>query len=193
MTPGLGEGTVTSRRMFPFGQGGGSWAATLPSRDLRRRVEKRREGAMRIGEICSRDVVFAHQEETALEVARLMERFHVGDVVVVAEEDGRRFPVGIVTDRDLTIKVMARGLAPERTSVQDIACGDLLTLGEDEGLYEAIERMRNRGVRRAPVVDLEGELVGIISVDDVLGVLAEELTGLVRLVSKGQLPGAVAP
>ena len=148
---------------------------------------------MRIGEICSRDVVFARQDETALEAARLMGRFHVGDVVLVADEDGRRIPVAIVTDRDLTIKVMARGLAPERTNVQDIASGDLLTLGEDEGVYEAIERMRQRGVRRAPVVDLEGELVGIISVDDVLGVLAEELTALVRLVSKEQLPGALAP
>ena len=148
---------------------------------------------MRIGEICSRDVVFAHQEDTALDAARLMERFHVGDVVVVAEENGRRFPVGIVTDRDLTVKVMAKGLAPERTGLQDIASADLLTLGEDEGLYEAIERMRRRGVRRAPVVDLEGELVGIVSVDDVLGLLAEELSGLVRLASKEQPPGSIAP
>ena len=148
---------------------------------------------MHIGEICSRDVVFAHQEDTALDAARLMERFHVGDVVVVAEENGRRFPVGIVTDRDLAVKVMAKGLAPERTGLQDIASGDLLTLGEDEGLYEAIERMRRRGVRRAPVVDLEGELVGIVSVDDVLGLLAEELSGLVRLASKEQPPGSIAP
>jgi CBS domain-containing protein len=148
---------------------------------------------VRIGEICCRDVVFARQNDTALDAARLMERFHVGDVVVVAEEEGLRVPVGIVTDRDLAVKVTARGLAPERTLLEDVASADLLTVGEDDELYDAIDRMRRRGVRRTPVVDLDGALAGILSVDDILGVLAEELTGLVRLVSREQAPKIAGP
>lgn len=93
-------------------------------------------------------------------------------VVVVEERNGRNFPVGIVTDRDIVVEVVAVGVSPE-----------VATVRESEGLFDALRYMRDKGVRRMPVLGSEGELVGILTMDDVLGLLAEEMTELAKLVS----------
>jgi CBS domain-containing protein len=109
---------------------------------------------------------------------------HVGDVVVVEQRNGSRHPVGIVTDRDIVVEVVAAGVNPDALTVADITGPDLATVSESEGVYEALHTMRSKGVRRIPVVDRDGGLVGIVTLDDLLSLLAEEMTELAKLVSR---------
>ena len=140
---------------------------------------------MKLGEICNRDVVFIGPEESALEAARLMRQRHVGDVIVAERRGDDRFPVGIITDRDLTIEILAKQVDPESVTARDISSAQsLVTIGSDEDLFAGLDRMRARGVRRLPVIDAIGALVGIITMDDILELLAEQIGDLVQLVSR---------
>ena len=141
---------------------------------------------MPIGEICNREVVIVQADKPALEAARLMRQYHAGDVVVVEERGGLQVPVGIVTDRDLVVEIMAPGLDPAVITVGDIMAPELATVMENIGVFEAIQYMRTRGVRRLPVVDDKGGLIGILTLDDLLELLADELIALVRLVKREQ-------
>ena len=136
------------------------------------------------GEICSRDVVFARRDTTVQAAAKLMRHYHVGTVVVVDETNGKRKPVGIVTDRDIVIEVDATNLDPKVITVGDIMVQELVTVRESEGLLETVEVMRYKGVRRLPVVDAEGNLVGIVSIDDLLEVLSEQMTEMTRILGR---------
>lgn len=138
---------------------------------------------MAVGEICNREVVIAEKMLSVVDAAQLMRRHHVGDLVVVEEKDGRKHPVGIVTDRDIVVEVVAAGVNPDTLKVGDIMGPEVATVRESEGLFEALRYMRGKGVRRMPVVDREGGLVGILTLDDLLGLLAEEMTELAKLVS----------
>jgi len=138
---------------------------------------------MAVGEICNRDVVIAEKVLSVVDAAQLMRTHHVGDLVVVEEKAGRRHPVGIVTDRDIVVEVVAAGVDPDALTVGDIMGPEVATVRESEGLFEALRYMRGKGVRRMPVVDHEGILVGILTLDDLLSLLAEELTELAKLVS----------
>jgi CBS domain-containing protein len=138
---------------------------------------------MAVGEICNRDVVITQKTLSVVDAARLMRTHHVGDLVVVEETDGRKLPVGIVTDRDIVIEVVAAGVNPDALKVGDIMGTGVATVRESEGLFEALRYMRDKGVRRMPVVDGAGGLVGILTLDDLLSLLAEEMTELAKLVS----------
>lgn len=138
---------------------------------------------MSAGELCNRRVAIAEKTLSVPDAARLMRRLHVGDLVVIEERDGRRQPVGIVTDRDIVVEVVAAGVNPEALTIGDIMGPELATVRENEELFETLRYMRDKGVRRMPVVDQVGGLVGILTLDDLLGLLAEEMTGLARLVS----------
>lgn len=141
---------------------------------------------MPVGELCIRQVVVAPRKASVLEAAKLMRQYHVGDVVVTDDVDGRRAPVGIVTDRDMVLEVLAQELDATSLTVGDIMTGDLITVGENEGIFQTIQLMRAKGARRAPVVNGEGILVGIVSVDDLVELLAEELGELAKLISREQ-------
>ena len=141
---------------------------------------------MAIGEICNREVAFAERETTINAAAKLMRHYHVGSLVIVDDLSGKRVPVGIVTDRDLVVEVEAMDLDPKVITVGDILTNELITVPESQGVLETMEVMRFKGVRRLPVVDSEGRLAGIVTIDDLLEVLAEELTDLTRIVSKEQ-------
>src|SRR3990172_2092900 len=110
-----------------------------------------------------------------------MREFHVGDVVVVEEKDNKRIPVGIVTDRDLVIEVLAKGVPMDKVTAGDIMSAELVTVYEDEGLWLTLQRMRVKAIRRLPVVSSDGALVGILTFDDVIDLLASELHELARL------------
>lgn len=138
---------------------------------------------MPIGEICNREVVIAERSLPITAATQLMRAHHVGDIVVVEERAGRRHPVGIVTDRDIVVEVVAAGVNPDALKLGDIMGVEVATVRESEGLFEALRYMRNRGVRRMPVVDHEGGLVGILTLDDLLSLLAEEMMELAKLVS----------
>lgn len=142
---------------------------------------------MRVGEACCRRVVIVKGEESVLEAARLMREQHVGSVVVVREEDRGRIPVGILTDRDIVVSLVAQELSDLKGwVVGDVVTCDLLTAGENECVSDVLRRMREHGVRRAPVVGPEGTLVGILAVDDVLDLLAEQLGDVAALIAREQ-------
>lgn len=136
---------------------------------------------MEVGKLCIVDTVSCTRDETVQGAALLMRKHHVGDIVVVDEPDGERSPVGIVTDRDIVVSVIALGLDPLGLEVGDIMSDDLLVAGEHEDVDSVIERMRQRGIRRVPVVGEDGRLAGIVSADDLLGYLAEEMEDLSRI------------
>jgi CBS domain-containing protein len=141
---------------------------------------------MPISEICNREVVIVQRSNTIMEAAQLMRQHHVGDVVVVDERGGIKVPVGIVTDRDLVVEIMAPAIDQTVVTVGDIMASELVTVRENAGLSETIEYMRAKGVRRVPVVDRNGALVGILALDDLLELLAEELLALAKLVRHEQ-------
>lgn len=141
---------------------------------------------MPISEICNREVVIAKRDDTILEAARLMRQHHVGDVLVVDDSGGKRIPAGIVTDRDLVVEIIATELDPSAITVGDIMVPELAVVKEDTGVFESIQYMRAIGVRRMPVVDDSGGLVGILTLDDLLELLADELSFLAKLVRHEQ-------
>jgi CBS domain-containing protein len=151
------------------------------------RRQRARENDMHIGEIATVETVFCKRDESVQGAALLMRKHHVGDLVVVDKVDGNeRVPVGIVTDRDIVVSVIALGLDPASLQVGDIMSDDLLTTSELDDVYATIERMRFRGIRRVPVVNAAGGLTGIVSADDLLEFLAEEMGDLSRISSHQQ-------
>lgn len=138
---------------------------------------------MSVGDLCNREVVIVERHESVREAARLMRTHHVGDVVVVEERQGRRVPVGILSDRDLVLEVLAEDLAPEAVDIGDLMSADLLTAQEGDELLDTIKRMKERGVRRLPVVDEAGALVGILALEDLIDLIGEQLRDLVGLLN----------
>jgi CBS domain-containing protein len=141
---------------------------------------------MQVGEICNREVIVVEPGALLPEAARLMRQYHVGDLVVVEDRAGARVPVGILTDRDITIEVVAMGVDPEAVRVGDAMETRLVTAGETEMVYDVLQRMREHGVRRVPVVDARGGLVGIVSLADLLEFMAEELSNLAKVEPREQ-------
>ena len=140
---------------------------------------------MPIGDVCVRDVVCASKDTTILEAARLMRQHHVGNLVVVEDSaNGRRYPVGIVTDRDIAVSVIAPALDAALFTLGDLLSQELVTAQENQGIFESIQNMRMHGVRRMPIVDRQGALVGIVSVDDLIRLLGEELSELAKLIAR---------
>ena len=139
---------------------------------------------MSIGDVCNRDVVIADRSDSILDAVRLMRKYHVGDVVVVEEKEGHRRPVGILTDRDIVIELLAAGVDLGALTISDAMSFDLLTLRESDDLMDGIERMQQRGVRRAPVVDERDALVGILTVDDVIDLISEQLWSVTKLIGR---------
>ena len=138
---------------------------------------------MAVGELCNREVVVARNDITVRSAAQLMRERHVGCVVLVEEHDGKHRPCGIVTDRDIVVAVTALGLDADVIRAGDVAAKELLEINETAGIAETVSVMRMKGVRRLPVVDQDGFLTGIIAADDILELLAEELSGLASMVS----------
>lgn len=123
---------------------------------------------MSISSLCNYDVATVEASADITEVAIAMREAHVGDVIVVEQRGSKRVPVGIVTDRDLVLEVLAEGVDPRELTVRDIMSTNLVTVREDSGLEFALREMGRAGVRRLPVVDDQGELVGVLTSDDVI-------------------------
>lgn len=140
---------------------------------------------MRIGHICTRTVSRVERSARIVDAARTMREAHVGDLVVVEERDGRPVPIGVLTDRDIVVGVLAQDADHLRSlEVGDVILGPLVTATEDEDLEPVLRRMRSFGVRRIPVVDGQGALCGLLSVDDLLPILSNELAEVAFLVSR---------
>jgi CBS domain-containing protein len=141
---------------------------------------------MLVKDICTLDATSCGRDTSILEAARLMRQHHTGNLIVVDDPKGDRAPAGIVTDRDIVISVLANELDPAKTSVSQVMSTKLVIAGGAEEVTEAVERMRLHGVRRLPVVDHDGSLLGIITLDDILTLHAEDAARLAGIVSKEQ-------
>ena len=140
---------------------------------------------MKVGEICIREVAIIERDESIHEAARLMRQYHVGDVVVVRRAGARNIPVGILTDRDIVVELVALGVDMDKVTVGDAMSYDLLTVKEDDDFFEVVGKMQEQGVRRIPVVDKDDGLVGIVSVDDMIELFTEHLAKFPRVFHRG--------
>jgi CBS domain-containing protein len=137
-----------------------------------------------IGEICSRDLVSVSADTPLMEVAKAMRDEHVGIVVVTKAPAEEPVAAGIITDRDIVRAWLDLGTGIAGQRAEKVMTGDPLVLSEVESVETAITRLRERGVRRAPVVTRHGQLVGLVSTDDLIAHLAGELAGLERLLEQ---------
>lgn len=137
---------------------------------------------MTLAECCSKDVVMAPPESSVVEAARLMEERNVGSIIVTEEEK----PVGIVTDRDIALRVVAQGKRPEETTIREVMTSDPVTLNGNMEIFEAIEYVTREGIRRLPIVESDGRLVGIITLDDVIGILGKEMSNVSEAIEKNR-------
>lgn len=143
---------------------------------------------MKAGDFCSPQVVTAEPGMSLREAALLMRNRHVGALVVVERKDGVTRPVGVLTDRDIVVAVIAvPGARPEAIRVADAMTTQLAVAREDDGLFEIAQRMSERAVRRLPVVGADGGLKGIVTLDDVLRVVSAELGQLAEGLRWGRM------
>lgn len=144
---------------------------------------------MDVGEICTREVVTVTQDQTVLDAARRMREAHVGALIVVDGVPAR--PVGVLTDRDIAIGIVAQDAVDlPRLLVGDVLVHDpdeLVTVFEGDSALWTAWQMRDAGVRRVPVVNEDGALVGILTMDDLLAMFVEQLGDLVALIRGQQL------
>ncbi len=134
---------------------------------------------MALKDFCVSEVVSAPPDATVSEVAKLMAEKNVGSVVIV--EQGK--PKGIVTDRDLALRVLAEG-RDTSVRISEVMTENVATLNHNLGLFEALESMKEKGVRRYPIVDDDGKLVGIICLDDIIYLLGKEMADITEILEK---------
>ena len=143
---------------------------------------------MSVGRICVRHVDVAAPNESTLIAAQRMQNRHVGTLVVVDQE---RRPQGILTDRDLVVQVLAQSRDPDRTHVGDVMSRLPTLVYEDTPIEEALAVMRSGPNRRLIVIDRPGRLVGIVSLDDILSLAADEFKEVSELL-RNESPQALA-
>jgi CBS domain-containing protein len=139
---------------------------------------------MTAGELCNREVVVGSPDESVLEAARRMRDQHVGSLVICEGPPGGRIPVGILTDRDIVLYAVAAGGTITDRSVRYVMSADVVSARESESVGDVVKRMRAHGIRRIPIVDVDNRLQGILTLDDVLEELAEEVGDLARVLTR---------
>lgn len=141
---------------------------------------------MSIGEFCNRDVIVTNKETSITEAAQLMRKYHVGDLLVTVSEQDKHIPIGIVTDRDIVIELIAKEQDLSTVTVGDIMSSELYTAREQDALIDTVKNMRSKGIRRIPVIDSMHNLVGIFSLDDAIEIIAEQLQDLAGTIHQEQ-------
>ena len=127
------------------------------------------------GRICSHDLQTVTRQHDLVQAAQLMREHHVGALVVVEQNNSQRRAIGMLTDRDIVTAVIANGLQAAVLQVGDVMSRRLVTVREDASLVDLLRSMRNHGLRRLPVLDAQDHLLGMVTRDDVIEVLAQAL------------------
>jgi CBS domain-containing protein len=138
-----------------------------------------------IGTVCRRRIVSVNAESTLIEAAALMREHHVGSLAIVTESREGKSVTGIVTDRDLVIDVLARGLDASKVLISDLASRSVVGVSEEDDLGDALAVMQANGVRRLLVTNREEHVVGIVSLDDLMDACASQLDGLAKVIRSG--------
>lgn len=151
---------------------------------------------MKVGDICGRNVVTVREVDELAAAAQLMREQHIGYLVVVEPDvaDRTSVPVGVITDRDIVVGIVAEGADPRALRVGDVMTREPVLAQEDSSVSAALQHMREIGVRRLPVVGRAGQLVGVLSLDDVLDAFAEELMDVAKSIRHEiRMEGALRP
>lgn len=142
---------------------------------------------MNVGSICTRRVITTHPQLDVQAAAELMRQEHVGFLVVVPEQPrGPQPPLGVITDRDITISVVAKRADPAALRVGDVMSIQPVLVAESDSIDVALRTMRRAGIRRVPVVNGRAEVVGVLSLDDLLEFVAREMESLSGAVRNGR-------
>jgi CBS domain-containing protein len=139
---------------------------------------------MTAGEYCNREVIITEQNVSVTEAAMLMRQHHVGDLVVVEKQGDKTLPIGIITDRDIVVEVVAQKADPDLLIIKDIMHTGLITVDEKVSLLDTLALMQSQGVRRIIVVDAQASLQGLLSADDAIELIAEAMNNLTKLVKR---------
>lgn len=142
---------------------------------------------MDAGALCSRKVITVAATDELVHAARVMREQHVGFLIVTeARTEGSQAPVGVLTDRDIVVAVVAREVSPASLSVGDVMTRRPAVARDTDSLDSVLGKMRASGVRRLPVVDAGERLIGIVALDDVLNHVAAQLTSIAASIRQGR-------
>ena len=149
--------------------------------------EQRIGEKLNAGEICNRIVTVATRRMTVVQAAQRMREQHVGCLVVIDEAGAGRMVAGILTDRDIVTSVVAKAVDANRLTVEDVMTAEVVMALEQDSLADLLAMMRRKGIRRIPVATPEGVLLGLVTMDDVLEILAEQLRSVVLAIESEQV------
>lgn len=135
---------------------------------------------MSIEEYSTKHVITALESQTVFDTTKQMRDKNVGSVVVL---DSEKRPIGMVTDRDIAVKIVAEGKDPKSTLLKAFMSQDMVVLSQEKGVFETTKIMSEKGFRRIPIVDSEGKLAGIVSSDDLIMVFGEEMVNIANAVA----------
>jgi CBS domain-containing protein len=135
---------------------------------------------MNVGQVCKRNVVTIRPFDGVNDAAKLMREQHVGYLIVVKPgfEEGTFRPVGVLTDRDIVVGVVARGVDPSTLTVEDVMTHNVVTANAADSIEATLPKMRKAAVRRVPIVGYRGELIGVLSLDDVFNIIAKNMQNI---------------
>jgi CBS domain-containing protein len=142
--------------------------------------------ALPAGDLCTRETVVAPRKRSLTEAARWMREHPVGSLVIVEEQPTGRVPVGMITDRDLVSAVLAPDVDAHALRVEDLMNSEPVAMREQVSLFDARAAMRGHGVRRLVVTDAQGLLQGVLALDDVIEVVAEQMQAVAKPLSSGR-------
>ena len=135
------------------------------------------------GDYCNRDIAIIGKTDSIFTASQLMRDHHVSDVLVVDSSNGENTPIGILTDRDIIVNVVADGIDLNVVTIEDIMSYKLITARESDDLLVTIKRMRLNGKSRLPIVNHRGGLIGILSIDAILHLITEQMIDIGQIIA----------
>ncbi len=136
--------------------------------------------------VCQRDVSTITGDSSLVEAAAMMRDHHVGSLIVIENNKPQSVPIGIITDRDIVVQIMALDIPYEDVLISELMSDELYKVNGDQSVFELFKYMQEYAVRRLPVVDDMGDLIGIISLDDLVVLVASELENLAQVIRHQQ-------
>lgn len=143
-------------------------------------------GKLNAGDVCSRIVTIAERNMSVVQAAQLMRDHHVGCLVVIEVSGTGRLVSGILTDRDIVTSVVAKELEPSKLNVEDVMSSEVVTALEQDSITDLLATMRRKGLRRIPITTPQRVLVGLVTLDDLLELMVEQLRTMVQTIEVEQ-------